>query len=67
MLGSEKTAKLFAQKLFDNGVFAKPITYPTVALGKARLRLMISASHSKSDLNLALDVFTKVGRELKII
>lgn len=67
MLGDESVAKLFAEKLFEKGVFAKPITYPTVAIGKARIRVMISAAHSKSELNNALKVFEEVGRDLKII
>ncbi len=67
MLGDESVAKLFAQKLFDNKVFSKPITYPTVALGKARIRVMLSAAHSKADLDKALEVFEKVGREMNIL
>ena len=67
MLGDESVAKLFAQKLFDNKVFSKPITYPTVALGKARIRVMLSAAHSKADSDNGLEVFEKVGREMNIL
>jgi len=67
MLGDEKKAKDFAAKLFDRGIFAKPITYPTVALGKARVRLMISATHSKKDLDGAIKKFENVGKLLKVI
>ncbi|HLE48825.1 MAG TPA: glycine C-acetyltransferase [Patescibacteria group bacterium] len=67
MLGDEKLAKNFAKKLFENGIFATPITYPTVALGKARIRVMISASHSKKELDKAVKEFEKVGRDLNVI
>jgi len=43
------------------------IGYPTVALGKARIRVMNSASHSRDDLDQALDIFARVGRELGVI
>lgn len=67
MLGDEKLAKVFSNKLFGNGILTTPISYPTVALGKARVRVMISASHTKSQLTGALGVFEKVGKRLKII
>lgn len=67
MLGDENLAKNFSAKLFENGVFATPIKYPMVALGKARIRVMPSASHSKKDLDYGLKIFAKVGRELKVI
>lgn len=64
MLGDAKLAKEFSKKLFDEGVFAVAITYPTVALGKARIRVMNSAAHTIEHLNLALKAFEKVGKEL---
>lgn len=67
MLGDEKLAKLFSKSLFDKGVFAVAITYPTVAKGKARIRVMNSAAHDKKHLDLALKAFEKAGKELKII
>lgn len=67
MLGDAKLAKEFSDKLFEYGIFAMAIGYPTVAEGKARIRVMISASHSKDHLDTALDAFAKVGRELKVI
>ena len=67
MLGEAKFAKEFSKKLFENGVFAVAITYPTVPLGKARIRVMSSAGHTKAHLDKALKAFEKVGRELKII
>jgi glycine C-acetyltransferase len=67
MLGDENLAKNFSVKLFENGVFATPIKYPMVALGKARIRVMPSASHSKKDLDLGLAAFAKVGKELGVL
>ncbi len=67
MLGEATLAQKFSQRLFDEGVFAMAIGYPTVAQGKARIRVMNSAAHSQSDLEEALDVFGRVGRELGVI
>ena len=67
MLGDAKLAKKFSKELFERGVFAMAIGYPTVPQGKARIRVMISAIHSKIDLNKALSAFEKVGKELKVI
>jgi glycine C-acetyltransferase len=67
MLGEENLAKNFSAKLFAYGVFATPIKYPMVALGKARIRVMPSASHSKKDLDIGLAMFAKVGKELGVL
>ena len=67
MLGDENLAKNFSAKLFENGVFATPIKYPMVALGRARIRVMPSASHSKKDLDIGLSMFAKVGKELGVL
>jgi glycine C-acetyltransferase len=67
MLGEAPLAKEFSRKMFDSGVFAMALGFPTVPKGKARIRVMISASHSKDDLDQGLAAFAKVGRELKVI
>ena len=67
MLGEAPLAQEFSRTLFDEGVFAMSIGYPTVAKGKARIRVMISAAHSTSDLDQGLDAFTRVGRKLGVI
>ncbi len=67
MLGEAPLAQQFSRRLFDEGLFAMPIGYPTVAQGKARIRVMNSATHSREDLELALSLFAKVGRELGVI
>ncbi len=67
MLGEAQLAQIFSKELFENGIFAMAITYPTVAKGEARVRVMMSATHSKENLDAALKVFEKVGKELKVI
>ncbi len=67
MIGDTKVAKEFSQKLFDNGIFAQSIGYPTVPVGKARIRVMLSAIHSEEDLTCAIDHFGKIGKSMDII
>lgn len=67
MLGEATLAQKFSQRLFEEGVFAMAIGYPTVPQGKARIRVMNSAAHSQDDLEIALDVFGRVGKELGVI
>ncbi len=67
MLGEAPLAQQFSRRLFEEGVFAMAIGYPTVPQGKARLRVMNSATHSRDDLDQALDCFARVGRELGVI
>ncbi len=67
MLGDAKLAREFSKELFAEGVFAMALGFPTVPLGKARIRVMISAAHSKEDINQSLQAFEKVGRKLGVI
>lgn len=67
LLGEAPLAQQFSRRLFEEGVFAMAIGYPTVPMGKARVRAMNSAAHSRQDLEQALDVFERVGRELGVI
>lgn len=67
MLGEAKTAWDFSKRLFDEDIFATAIAFPTVPKGKARIRVMLSAAHSKDDLDFALEKFAKVGKELGVI
>lgn len=67
MLGEATTAWEFSKRLFAEDVFAQAIVYPTVPRGKARLRVMVSAVHTKEDLDFAVDKFARVGRELGVI
>lgn len=67
MLGDAKLARQFSSDLFEQGVFAMAIGYPTVAQGKARIRVMLSAAHSRDDLNRGLAAFAQVARNLQVI
>lgn len=67
MLGEAPLAQQFSRRLFDEGVFAMAIGFPTVPRGKARIRVMNSAAHSSSDLEQALETFNKVGQELGVL
>ena len=67
MLGEAPLAQEFSKMLFEAGVFAMAIGFPTVPRGLARIRVMLSAAHSQDDLDQALDIFQKVGQELGVI
>ena len=67
MLGEAPLAQQFSRRLFEEGVFAMAIGFPTVPQGKARIRVMNSATHSREDLDQALGIFANVGRELGVI
>jgi glycine C-acetyltransferase len=67
MLGDEQIAKDFSIKLFELDVFATPIVFPMVAKGKARIRVIPSASHSREDLDKGISAFKKIGEELGVI
>jgi glycine C-acetyltransferase len=67
MLGEAPLAQQFSRQLFDEGVFAQSIGYPTVPQGKARIRVMISASHTREDLDRGLEAFRNVGKRLELI
>jgi glycine C-acetyltransferase len=67
MLGDAKLARNFSWRLYEEGVFAMALGFPTVPKGQARIRVMISATHSRDDLEKALGAFAKVGKELGVI
>jgi glycine C-acetyltransferase len=67
MLGEAALAQEFSQKLYDAGVFAMAIGFPTVPRNKARIRVMISAAHSQEDLDQGLAAFQQVGQDLQVI
>ena len=67
IVGEAATAAKMSDTLFDRGVFAQSLGFPTVARDKARLRTIVSATHTKEDLQYALDTFAAVGRELGVI
>ena len=67
IVGQAATAARMSDALFERGVFAQSIGFPTVARDKARLRTIVAATHTKEDLQYALDTFGSVGRELGVI
>jgi glycine C-acetyltransferase len=67
IVGDGALAMKLSDRLFDEGVFAQGIAFPTVARDAARVRTIVTATHTKEELQFALDVFGKVGRELEII
>lgn len=67
IVGDTDKARRFSQRLFEEGVFALWIGFPTVAKGRERLRAIVSSGHSMKDLGTALDAFRKIGREIGVI
>jgi glycine C-acetyltransferase len=67
MIGDAGKAREFAKALQEAGIFAMAIGFPTVAKDKARIRVMISAAHSRADLDFALEVFARTGKEAGLI
>ncbi|OGM29184.1 8-amino-7-oxononanoate synthase [Candidatus Woesebacteria bacterium RIFCSPHIGHO2_01_FULL_41_10] len=67
MLGEAILAREFSKELLNRGLFAMPIAYPTVPQGKARIRVMNSAAHTKRDIDRAVKIFETVGKKLKVI
>nr|WP_322807661.1 glycine C-acetyltransferase [Thermanaerothrix sp.] len=67
MLGEAPLAQQFSRELFTEGVFAMAIGYPTVPKGKARIRVMLSAAHTREDLDRGLEAFARVGKRLGVI
>lgn len=67
IIGDEKLTQEFSKKLFENGVYAKSIVFPTVPMGTGRVRNMPTAAHTKEMLDEALKIYEKVGKELGVI
>jgi glycine C-acetyltransferase len=65
--GDSAKANALSDRLFDEGVFAQAIGFPTVPRDKARVRTIVTATHTREDLQYALDAFTKVGKEIGLI
>jgi glycine C-acetyltransferase len=67
MVGGEAEAAQLSDRLFAEGIFAQPIYFPMVARGLARIRTIVSAGHSRDDLERCLEAFGRLGRELGIL
>jgi glycine C-acetyltransferase len=67
MMGDSALAGRFSDRLFDEGIFAQPIVFPTVALDKARIRTIVTAAHTDGHLDRAVAAFDRIGHELGLI
>jgi glycine C-acetyltransferase len=67
MLGDAKVAGEMAQRLLAEGLYVVAFSYPVVPQGKARIRTQMSAAHSDADIDMAVDAFTRVGREMGVV
>lgn len=67
MLGDAKVAKKMAEELFEHGIYVVAFSYPVVPEGKARIRVQISAAHTKKDIEKAVKAFIKVAKKIKRI
>ena len=67
IIGSEKKVMEFGKYLFDNGIFAQPIRYPTVAIGSARIRISVTALLDQKNIEKSIDVFESAGKNFGIL
>jgi glycine C-acetyltransferase len=67
MMGDPDTAGRFSDRLIEEGVFAQPVVFPTVAIDKSRLRTIVTAALAREQLDIALGAFDRVGHELGLI
>ncbi|MEB6340285.1 glycine C-acetyltransferase [Mammaliicoccus sciuri] len=67
IIGEEKKAQTFSKRLMDEGVYAKAIVFPTVPRGTGRVRNMPTAAHTKEQLDQAINIYEKIGKELGLL
>ena len=67
ILGDSETTIRFSSRLFEEGVFATSVVFPTVALDRARIRTIVTAAHTDEMLDEALGAFARVGREMGLV
>lgn len=67
IIGDEKTTQEFSKRLYEEGVYAKSIVFPTVPRGTGRVRNMPTAAHTKEMLDEAISIYEKVGKAMGII
>ncbi|WP_458122379.1 glycine C-acetyltransferase [Paenibacillus sp. Z6-24] len=67
IIGDELTTQHFSKRLYEEGVYAKAIVFPTVPKGTGRIRNMPTAAHTKEMLDQVISVYEKVGKEMKLI
>jgi glycine C-acetyltransferase len=67
IVGTSEAAGRMSERLYEMGVFAQAVVFPTVALDKARIRTIVTSEHSRDDLDQCLAALATCGRELKLI
>ncbi|HEU0141998.1 MAG TPA: glycine C-acetyltransferase [Bryobacteraceae bacterium] len=67
LVGEAKTAHAFSRALFEEGLFATGIGYPTVPEGKARIRTIVTATHTREQLDRAVEILARVARRMNIL
>ncbi|MFD1416459.1 glycine C-acetyltransferase [Oceanobacillus jeddahense] len=67
IIGDEKQAQTFSKRLYEEGVYAKAIVFPTVPRGTGRVRNMPTAAHTKEMLDRAIRIYEKIGKEMNLI
>ena len=67
IVGEAATAHELSRELFEEGVLATGIGFPTVPKGKARVRTIVTATHTKTELDRALQIFAEVGRKMGLV
>ena len=67
MLGDAKVAASMANQMLDHGIYVIGFSFPVVAKGKARIRVQLSAAHTKEEIDQAINAFTVVGKKMKVI
>jgi glycine C-acetyltransferase len=67
MIYDAPKAQAMAARLLDEGIYVTGFFYPVVAQGQARIRTQMSAAHTRTHLDHAIDAFTRVGRELGVL
>ncbi|XP_063241666.1 2-amino-3-ketobutyrate coenzyme A ligase, mitochondrial [Bacillus rossius redtenbacheri] len=67
MLGDARLANVFADKMLEKGIYVIGFSYPVVPEGKARIRVQLSAAHSKEDIDKAVSAFVEIGQQLNVV
>lgn len=67
MLGDASLAQQMAEKMFQRGVYVTAFSFPVVPKGQARIRTQMSAAHTSTDVDRAVEAFTEVGRDMGVI
>lgn len=67
IVGGPDTAQALGEKLFEQGIFATPIVFPTVPIDRCRVRTIVMATHTKEDLDKGIEAFKIAGEDLGII